>query len=71
DITEEFQVPGENQRASSLRLVVARSATTQEQAHSLWLADRLAQRPLKNMRAFCGGLSLNPPKNPIFHVINP
>ncbi|MCI90954.1 hypothetical protein A2U01_0112248, partial [Trifolium medium] len=31
DTTEYFQVPGEKQRASSLLLAVARSATTQEQ----------------------------------------
>ncbi|MCI47817.1 hypothetical protein A2U01_0069059, partial [Trifolium medium] len=49
--TESFHPPGENQRAFSLPVAWARSATTQEHARSLQLATRLAQRPCSVMSA--------------------
>ncbi|MCI62452.1 hypothetical protein A2U01_0083709, partial [Trifolium medium] len=45
DQTNSLHPPGEKQRASSLRVTSARSATTQEHARSLQLAARLAHRP--------------------------
>ncbi|MCI22745.1 hypothetical protein A2U01_0043921 [Trifolium medium] len=43
-MAESFHPPGENQRAASLLVAKARSATTQEHTRSLEVATRLAQR---------------------------
>ncbi|MCI66550.1 hypothetical protein A2U01_0087808, partial [Trifolium medium] len=52
DMTGYFQVPGEKQRAPSLPLDVAHSATTQEHARLLLLDGRLVQRPSTNKMGF-------------------